>query len=273
MKKNTVCWVTVMWVIFWLFIAGCEDEMTLDTNGEIQAEFQLLHSETLENGHLIEFYELDAEPGLLLISEEGNAGVSPVLQDFDLSELTAEEVYSRVLPLRTVPLPLREATTRQIRFRINEATTSEQSAITVDEEVVAPEEPIPLRVADGTTADHNATQRGKCGAQWFEDNVCRFLPRGQPYFWANRVTYTQKYYNNIKLLFKAAVCGDKGQVTWQVRVRKAWSWKTRFYKDVMAGKYRTYWYHCGANNHDFQSRVKNVDERYDRYHTCGGVNG
>ncbi len=227
------------------------------------AEFVLLHEEKLSNGNVIEFYELDKEPGLLLTSESGIVGNEPSLPSIS----NPVEAFKAIKPNGAVPEVLSKAAARQEHF----IASNKGADIVVEGPEIAVESSEPDEA--GSTMALQKTAAGSCGRTWFEQNVCEDQIWGlydqYQWYWSNAVSYSSKYLNNIKFGMKSSICGDIGTTLFKVRVRKSFSWKTTFSKDVLQGRYRTYWYSTGLNNHDFYSR--GYPSTGARYHHCGGA--
>ncbi|MCP4680128.1 MAG: hypothetical protein GY854_32470 [Deltaproteobacteria bacterium] len=249
---------------FFVFM-GCETDEDSEMIDEATEGFQLLHTEKMENGNQIEFYELDVEPGFIVISETGKVPNVPVLDS--TPEMTITDIFEMIRPDTLIPQSLAEAQERQDLL----LATGNSEKIEVD----LMEDPTIEDTIDTIYIPEAVVLSGGCGASWFEKNVCEkkiwYSYDDYEWFWQDRYTYTRKYLNNINLGFKSGVCVDKGLVLYEVRVRKSSSWSKKFSKNVNHGYWRTYQYwHGNFNNHDFKSEVKEVSS-WERYHHCGGA--
>ncbi|MCP4674383.1 MAG: hypothetical protein GY854_02460 [Deltaproteobacteria bacterium] len=233
-----------------------------ETDNLPNATFVTLHEEHLDNGNVIEFLELDLEPGFIILSEVGIVPNPPSLIGISHKEMTVREKFELIRPNSPVPEVLLQAEKRENKFR-DSNDLNEIEMVTAREVIQGPTvemEPEPYG------------SRGRCSATWFDNNVCfPIIDRYGDYDWTwlNAISYGSKYLNNIYVLMKAALCADIGVTKMVVKVRKAWSWSTKVNKNVNPGTYRWYEYWCDTNNHDFY--VRGIPESGSRYHLCGGT--
>ncbi|MDJ0761353.1 MAG: hypothetical protein QNJ97_00070 [Myxococcota bacterium] len=239
-----------------------------EDKGLNQAEFVLLHKEGIENGNEIEFYELDLEPGLILISEVGIVPNPPTR----IGTGTVEEIFHRISPEKEIPLVLRTASLRQQAF----FRTQKGETIAFKEEIAYDEanelEETSL-ISDSSGRDVRGPEVSLCDPYWFQSNICESVTfPDYKWFWANETTNRSKYLGNIMWGMRTVICADIKTTRMVVKARDFTQWETRVDADVLPGTYRWYWAWNGQgipDVHDFKSY--GYPDPGARYHFCGGA--
>ncbi|MEZ4363546.1 MAG: hypothetical protein R3B48_25445 [Kofleriaceae bacterium] len=152
---------------------------------------------SLENGNQVEFYE--PSPGLLLVSELGEAGVAPM----SANQKNPVELYRQLAPGKAVPKALLDAQRRSEALPPGTAPklTAESNA---NANVAAP------------TTPANFINNQSCDDYWFNSNFC-----GGSYDWSMcLLNHWNGAYASLGSVdyVKHAVCADIGNVTLRVQM-------------------------------------------------------
>jgi hypothetical protein len=236
---------------------------TMEGTSELEGSFDVIHTERLSNGNVVEFLELSAEPGLLLIAESGAVPNRPIVPP---RATTVTEVFSSIRPDAPVPEALLSAQRRQDRLVASGALEEIELESTLPRSNGAAE--------SGTVGDPALRDRGHCPLTFFREEICDPIygfHHDYTWEWINRNADTTRSLDNIRWSHRSAACVDQGQVTFEVKARRALVWRSEFSRDITEGHWQRYQYSTGGNNTDFSSIVKNVGSS-DWYHTCGGTN-
>ncbi|MCP4674384.1 MAG: hypothetical protein GY854_02465 [Deltaproteobacteria bacterium] len=261
MKRKLLVFLTM---ITPMLFAGCISE---ESDYE-QATLNLLHSEVLENGNVVDFLEVSLEPGLILVSERGSVPNVPATNDL-VQDWTVTEIFNHIAPGVSTPEVLLQASEREVDFR-NSNTISK---INFDVAKTVADETLNLEDLYGENdTEKNLYASGSCSWSWFRDRICTpiWAVHGEPAWkYENRGTYSSKYMKNIYYRAAASVCGDIKNTRFVFEARKAWSWKLVYDKIVKQGTWHRVRYYCDTNNHDFYSKAIPLVGGT-RYHHCGG---
>jgi hypothetical protein len=269
--KSALCLVAL------LALGGCgSPDMTEDESTEQAGTFRLLHQEPTDTGSVVDFYELDVQPGVLLVMESGRAVEAPPIAVNDSASVS--DIFRAIRADAEVPDILLRAEAREEALLAG-ATGAE--ALPTEDYAALPAigTEMPLAGVDTEVSPKSVTHH--CGAAWFEDNVCwngiwrqwigqhGDLSQGK-WSWASLNYGKTARKDNIRYGFGSAVCTDIGNVTFTFRIRKALKWRTSFSLNTRQGYYRKVIHKPGGNNHDYKSSVGDVTSN-EYYHHCGGV--
>lgn len=206
----------------------------------------------LDSGNELQFFE--PSPGLLLVSELGTAGISPL----SIDGKNPIDLYRQLAPGRDVPRVLLDAQARAEKLPADAQpdikVSSSDAKSSVSSQVVE-------------TGPRNYINNQSCDDQWFNNtfcigsydwSVCRLNQVGD--FWASHSSADYAHF---------AVCADIGNVTFKITMGdgSGGNWT------VTEGTYRTWsWSDPCVFGCNKSARLDIDNASGDRYHTSMRVN-